>query len=87
VNLMLQTYKAILEGNSIKWLAESPVQTEATQVLVTVLSAPKKVSDGQAIAALLRQFAQLNQPLSFGDPLEWQKETRTDRVLPGREEA
>ncbi len=83
---MMQTYKAILEGNSIKWLAESPVQTEATEVLVTVLSSPKKVSDRRAMVAALRRLSQSGQPSSFGDPLEWQKETRKDRVLPGREE-
>ncbi len=83
---MMQTYKAILEGNSITWLAESPMQTEATEVLVTVLGEPKKVSDRQAMVIALKRLSQSGLASSFGDPLEWQKETRKDRVLPGREE-
>jgi hypothetical protein len=85
-DFIMQTYKAILEGNSIKWLAESPVQTEATEVLVTVLSEPRKVSDRQAMVLALRRLSRSGQASSFGDPLEWQKETRKDRDLPRREE-
>ncbi len=83
---MMQTYKAILEGDSIKWLAERPLQTEATEVLVTVLHESKKGSDRQAMVAALKRLTRSGQRSSFGDPLEWQKETRTDRELPGREE-
>ncbi len=82
---MLQTYKAILEGDSLKWVSERPAQIGATEVFVTLLEEPKKATNGQAAAEILRRFAQSGNSSSFGDPLEWQKETRQDRPLPGRE--
>ncbi len=85
---MLPIYKAVLKGNTLEWTDEAPQNSEAKEVFVIVLEEGKPLerSHGPAMAEALRQFAESGQPSSFGDALEWQKETRKDRVLPGREE-
>ncbi|MBF0124615.1 MAG: DUF2281 domain-containing protein [Magnetococcales bacterium] len=40
--------------------------------------------NGTRMAELLTEMAEKNIGEIFGDPLEWQKEIRTDRPLPGR---
>jgi hypothetical protein len=80
---MLQTYKAILHGNSLEWLTERP-EASAVEVHVTLLQEPK-VPNGAAMAAALQGFADLEQANSFGNAATWQRETRLNRELPNRE--
>lgn len=85
---MLRTYKAILHGNTLDWVSEKPVLTdEGKEVHVTVLEGQKTrlQSDGQAMAAALKLISDSGKVSSFGDALEWQREVREDRPLPGRE--
>ena len=70
-------------GDSLECLSERPNASDVA-VQITILEAPK-VSNGAAMAAALQQFVDQNQTSSFPDPLDWQKETRTDRNLPNRE--
>ena len=85
---VLPTYRAVLKGNTLEWTDEAPQDGESKEVLITVLggAGPLKKPRGPEMAEALRQFADSGQPSSFGDALEWQRETRQDRVLPGREE-
>ena len=52
---------------------------------VTVSILPKKKPDIKKAIAALRRLQELGGLQCFGDPLEWQREERKDRPLPGRE--
>jgi hypothetical protein len=86
---MLQSYEAIYERGRLHWLDEMP-DKEPVRVIVTVVEPAvreeSKTPNGRELAQLLRQMAAAGAAEAFGDPLEWQREVRTDRVLPGREE-
>jgi len=84
---MLRTYKAILHGSTLEWVGEKPaLLAEGQEVQVTVWeTGVDRPSKAQAVQAL-RDLAARGGISSFGDALEWQRETRRDRVLPGREE-
>lgn len=43
------------------------------------------IPDRAAPVAALQELAEAGGPAGFGDPVEWQRETRADRPLPGRE--
>jgi hypothetical protein len=90
---MLKTYVATVSGDRIQWdEGEDPALREPTKVIVTILqsAAPKQRvlprSDGVAAAAILAEIAAKGGISAFGDPLEWQREVRKDRPLPGRED-
>ena len=84
---MSKTYKAILHGSTLEWVGEKPALiVEGQEVQVTVWeTADNRPSKAQAVQAL-RDLAARGGISSFGDALEWQRETRRDRALPGREE-
>ena len=88
---MLRTYEAILTGDRIQWIGEAPKLGASTRVYVTVLATDESElpsrpqSDGRAAAAALEELAKLNAFESIKDPVEWQREIRKDRPLPGRD--
>ena len=88
--MMVRTYKALLRDNRLEWLEEAPeAQTDhPLSVQVTILeqgTATEEVSRGQAMAALLEQLAARGTLSDMADPMNWQRELRQDRPLPGRE--
>jgi hypothetical protein len=83
------TYKGILKGDRIEWIGEAPDIADAVPVQVTVLEQPAALNDEERrrrILETLNALAARNAGAAFGDPLEWQRETRKDRPLPGRED-
>lgn len=88
---MLQTYSAVLENNQIHWVDEEPAiaaENRPLTVLITIM--PQEQSNGTPhkgarIAQILRRLAERNGLAEITDPVEWQRETREDRGLPGRE--
>ena len=88
---MLRTYEAVLDGDHIEWRGEAPALGVRTAVHITVLDSPpsrvnRVEADGQAMAAALADIARRGTFDSIKDPVEWQREIRKDRPLPGREE-
>ena len=92
---MMMTYKAILRGDRLVWI-EAPPATAAIDdgvpVQVTFLREALP-EDEQALAerresllALLEELAALNTFAEIDDPVEWQREIRRDRPLPGRDD-
>jgi hypothetical protein len=79
-----QTYRAILQGAQITWLDTPPDLPPGTEVYIAVAQPTSKASRGQAMAAALEKLAQLN-PFDNVDPVAWQRETRQENPLPGRE--
>ena len=86
---MLETYEAMVQGDHIEWGQSRPSQVEANQkirVSVTVLEEEEQPAQpGEALVAILNRLAATDVHKLFGDPLEWQREQRQDRPLPGRE--
>lgn len=90
---MLQTYKAILRGNRLEWNDAAPQvvsDDQAIAVHVTILhetQAPSNLqTSGQTMAAILEQLASRPTLSSINDPVMWQREQRSERPLPGRED-
>jgi hypothetical protein len=89
---MLRTYEAVLNGDHVEWKGEAPHLDAAARVHITVLeSAPplamnRAQSDGRAMAAALESLAKQGTFKDIVDPVEWQREIRKDRPLPGRED-
>ena len=87
---MLPTYPAVLRDGRLEWGNEgAPVvpPNQSIPVHVTVLiSECLPASNGAVMAAALASIAAAGGPTNFGDPLEWQRESRADRPLPGRVE-
>jgi hypothetical protein len=84
---MLRTYKAVLRGDRVEWIDTPPEPTCPTPVHITLLEeGPEPVaSRGAEMGRILEELAR-GGGLSGIDPLDWQREVRRDRTLPGREE-
>lgn len=89
---MLPTYRAVLHGDRLEWRDEEPEKLppdRGVEVFVTILSNSESSAAararGAAMAAALERLAAARGPKSFGDAAEWERETRGERLLPGRE--
>ncbi len=92
---MSSSYLATLRGNRLEWREPPPedlTEDKAVAVEVTILSesavAAERQNQGERMAAALSELAssageRLSQEIP--DPAVWQRETRSDRSLPGRE--
>jgi hypothetical protein len=86
---MSQTYRAIIRGNQIEWTGEVPQvgsAQEGLRVHVIVDDVPQEPT-AEAKRRMMEAFERLAQASTFADvdPVEWQREQRRDRPLPGRE--
>lgn len=86
---MPTTYPAILRHGVLDWLGDPPAQLfGATELRVRVTLPDDPLSTllpGAAAVEALTQLAARGGPSGFGDPVEWQREMRIDRPMPGRE--
>lgn len=82
---MLRTFKAVLTGNRLEWLDETPETSDRPlEVRVTILESDagrEKVSSGRKMASALEKLAALN-TFAGVDPVAWQRDIRQDRSLP-----
>jgi hypothetical protein len=89
---MAEGYKAILTGKHLEWLESPPSNVDPTKpvtIYVTLPNEPispaKRAAQGQNMAEALEKLAALNALPDIVDPVEWQRETRQDRTLHGRD--
>ena len=85
---MLRTYKAILHDNQVEWLEQPPEKSGTVQVYITVLEepTPEPLSErGRMMAEALAELARRGTFADITDPVAWQREVRSERVLPDRE--
>ena len=87
---MPTTYKAILKGDRVEWIGDAPDTNGGVAVQITVLGHPdaadadaRRRAGADALEALA---ARGTYAADVVDPVEWQREIRRDRPLPGREE-
>lgn len=86
--VMRAAYRAVLRGNRLEWRDEEPKDLSpdrAVEVSVTVLDTSDPPARGAAMAAALERLAAAGGPRSYGDAADWERETREERILPGRE--
>ncbi len=88
---MLSTYKAILRGEVLEWLADKPqnlASERAIPVFVTILeeATPMLIAErGLRMAAALEQLAQMQTAFVALDPIAWERGVRQERQLPDRD--
>lgn len=96
---MIQTYRALLQGNRLEWLEEIPVlmaSETSIPVQVTIDTQDKtkdKTKDKMAsekdrqkkVLLILEQIAQTGAFNEIQDASAWQRQMRIDRALPNRE--
>jgi hypothetical protein len=85
---MLSAYRAILDGNQIRWIDTPPKRTHPVKVEITLLGEMPQASSverGRAMADAMEKLAQTGAFSEITDPVVWQREARQERVLPGRE--
>ena len=91
---MAQTFQAVLTGDQLKWNPsrpatlprDQPILVNVTVFDATVFDDPVSESlSGAAMSAALEQLARLAPFADIDDPVEWQRELRSDRSLPGRD--
>jgi hypothetical protein len=87
---MLPTYKAILNGNQVNWVDETPPVDQNVEVLITLLT--QETSNEKQASKLNEQLAYCLEKIAEGggitgidDPVSWQKDLRQDRSLIDRE--
>ena len=86
---MLDTYKAILKGNTVIWADDHPVMTlrdQEVEILVTVLWKRRTPVDnhrqrGEKMAWCLEKLAKTGGIQGMPDPVVWQRELRKDREI------
>lgn len=86
---MLPKYKAVLHGDHLEWADDVPDEARrhaSAVVYVTFAADPLELdeSQGQHMADALASLAERGGPSSIGDALDWQRDQRDDRPLPGR---
>ncbi len=87
---MNDTYKAILHGDRREWSGEAPGhihQDQPVAVRVTILdkTTPAGGDRGQRMAAALERLAASQALPDLADPVKWERESRMERPLPGRD--
>lgn len=92
---ILPTYKAILRGNRLEWRGSArqrPQTDHPMAVYVTVLDEPlgevnaSGKGQGARMAAALGRLAEIHALADINDAATWERETRHERALPGRDE-
>jgi hypothetical protein len=87
---MQRIFEAILKGNLLEWANEVPRQGERpVRVYVTLQEDRSTLSAEfrrQKIVEILEKIAANNVFAEISDPVEWQRDLRQDRPLPGRDE-
>lgn len=86
---MGDSYRALLKGDRLEWTDSEPPDLVSEQpVEVTILDAggqPDAKTQGERMAQALARLAESDALAHIEDPVEWQREIRQDRPLPGRE--
>lgn len=85
---MQKTYKAILRGDRVEWLGPAPDTNGGANVEITVVHPEEDSLDERRrkIHEALEGLVASGAWKLYGDPVEWQREIRKDRPLPGRED-
>jgi hypothetical protein len=86
---MIPTYRATLRGDRLEWEDDIPDQArdeEPVSVFVTIVLTTRHADEsrGRRMADALERLAAAGGVASIADPVQWQREQRQDREIPGR---
>lgn len=87
------TYRAVLRGDRLEWRGEvppeisreRPVPVDVTILRDERLGPVRAANTGEKMAAALEKLAASHAVAGIADPVEWQREARQDRPMPGRD--
>ena len=84
----MRTVKAVLHDNQVEWLEQPPEKSGAVQVYIAFpeesdSELPSK--RGRMMAEVLAELARRDTFAAIPDPVSWQRELRSERLLPDRE--
>ena len=84
---MSESYRALLKGDHLEWTDVVPDDLASEQpVEVIILGEPDRMADRRRrMAEALENLAASDAFSEISDPVEWQREIRKDRPLPGRD--
>jgi hypothetical protein len=87
--LYTHSYKARVENNTITWPEGKPPELqdgrEHDVLVILPENSEEKFRRSQQLANILKNLSKLDPFRDIEDPVEWQREIRKDRPLPGRE--
>jgi hypothetical protein len=78
----MQTHRAILKGDRLKWTDSEPTDLDPEQLVQVTILEPDDTdasTQGLRMAKALAQLAASNAFSGISDPSEWQREIRKDR--------
>lgn len=86
---MDSTYKATVRGDRIEWEDDVPdeVRSQPALSVIVTIAEQRDLADksgGSRMAAALERLARSGGVPSISDPVQWQREQREDRNIPGR---
>jgi hypothetical protein len=86
---MQSTYRATLRGDRIEWEDDVPeeIRNQAVLPVIVTIAKQRDVADktgGSRMAEALERLAQNGGVPSITDPMQWQREQREDRNIPGQ---
>ena len=84
---MLQTYRAILDDDRVRWREQPPERSGTMQVHITILEEGGRETSadrGRVMAESLAELAKRGTFAEISDPVAWQRELRSERTLPDR---
>ena len=85
----VRSYHAVLRGDCLEWSGRGPDASGPLDVVVTVTNRAEALPPEERrrrAAAALAEIAACGGISGIGDAVEWQRDLRRDRPLPGREE-
>ena len=88
---MIMTYQALLKGDRLEWTEAAPrlqPDQQSVKVYVTIVPEDEAAVEarGRRKTEALEKLDELGTFAELKDPVEWQRELRRDRPLPGRDE-
>ncbi|MEG3874293.1 hypothetical protein QUB36_18175 [Microcoleus sp. AT8-B1] len=87
---MQRIFEAILKGNLLEWANEVPTQGDRPVRVYVTLQEDRSTLSAEfrrhRIVEVLEKIAANNVFADISDPVEWQRDLRQDRPLPGRDE-
>ena len=82
---MKKRHRTVLHDDRVEWLNQKSDENEPVHVQITVLNDERITTHGEELARLLGMLAEKGTFDHIEDPVAWQRETRKDRPLPGRD--
>lgn len=83
---MASTYRAVVDGEHIRWIDRPPIPAGEVEVRVVVVDkAADPTSASRVVREALQRLADRGGIGGITDPATWQRSERFDRPLPGRE--